>query len=77
MYIKKNTVAAGVALAGLVGLAAEPVLVPAPKQMKMTGGEYAVRAADAGGIVVRETADASLPPEGYRYAFPRCNWCGR
>ena len=66
MYIKKNTVTAGVALAGLVGLAAESVLVPAPKQIKMTGGEYAVRAADADSIEVREAADASLPPEGYR-----------
>ena len=42
------------------------VLVPAPRQMKLTGGEYSVQAKCAGDIAVRESTDASLPPEGYR-----------
>ena len=41
-------------------------LVPAPQKMKLTGGEYLVHATSVGDIKVRETTDASLPPEGYR-----------
>ena len=45
---------------------AAPVLVPAPRQMKLTGGECVANAPWSGDIPVRETVDASLPPEGYR-----------
>ena len=43
-----------------------PVLVPAPRQMTLTGGDCVVPRDASGGIAVRETTDASLPPEGYR-----------
>ena len=65
MNVKRKSVVAGVALAGLMGWA-EPVLVPVPRQMKVLMGEYAAPVACVDDIAVRETRDASLPPEGYR-----------
>ena len=57
-----------VAAAMLSGFAAlaHPALMPAPRQMKLMGGEYSVHAKCAADIAVKETTDASLPPEGYR-----------
>ena len=43
-----------------------PVLVPAPRKMDVGKGVYAVRAACADDVAVRESRDVSLPAEGYR-----------
>ena len=45
---------------------ADPVLVPAPRHMKVRDGVYAVSASNINDIAVHATQDKSLPPEGYR-----------
>ena len=68
MCVAMNNRQCAVAVALLVGFSgwAEPVLVPAPRCMKVAGGEYSVEAGGVDAIKVKETRDASLPPEGYR-----------
>ena len=65
MDTKRQFVVAGVMLAGWMGWAM-PVLVPAPRQMTVGKGAYVLPAAGVEAVAVRETRDASLPPEGYR-----------
>lgn len=65
MNLKIQTVVASAILAGGT-VFAEPVLVPAPRQMTVWEGSYAVPADSVEAVAVRETRDASLPPEGYR-----------
>jgi len=54
---------AALALAAVAGWTAwgAPALVPAPRQMKLTGGEYVAKTTWTGEIPIHETVDASLP----------------
>ena len=56
----------GFAVLTNAAVGAEPVLVPAPRRMKVGSGGYAVTASNINDIVVHTTEDKSLPPEGYR-----------
>ena len=63
-----SAVVAALAFAVLDGWTAwgAPALVPVPRQMKLTGGEYVAETMWTGEIPIRETVDASLCSEGYR-----------
>ena len=64
----KTRIMCGTIIAAVVGWTAwgAPALVPAPRQMKLTGGEYVAKTTWTGEMPIRETVDASLPSEGYR-----------
>ena len=46
--------------------AADPVVVPAPREMKATGGSYSVKAEKVGASLYSFKTDPALPAEGYR-----------
>ena len=71
MKMTRQIVATSAIVVGLASWAA-PVLVPMPKHMRLTGGKYAALATSSGDIDVRETRDATLPPEGYRLVVTTC-----
>jgi len=56
MHITVALLAACISLAALAG----PVLVPSPRELKVTGGSF------SGALAPVETIDATLPKEGYR-----------